>query len=57
MEDKRFYETVTLIEMLKERWAGKDMEDYFYHQAQKFVEKLKQDLENHEYAEKLINNK
>lgn len=33
-----------LIEMLKERWAGQDMEKYFYDKNQEFFAQLKKDL-------------
>lgn len=45
MQDKKFDKLVTLMGLLKDRWAGKDMEAYFYEKSQEFVEKLKRDLE------------
>lgn len=36
--------TEILIQMLKERWAGKDMERYFYEKGQEYVAQLKKDL-------------
>ena len=44
MKDKKFEKMVDVLEILKERWAGKDMEDYFYQKSQEFLEKLKNDL-------------
>ena len=36
--------TEILIQMLKERWAGKDMEVYFYEKGQEYFAQLKKDL-------------
>jgi hypothetical protein len=44
MKDKKFEKMVDVLEILKERWAGKDMEDFFYQKSQEFLEKLKNDL-------------
>jgi len=33
-----------LIAMLAERWAGKDMEVYFYEKGQEYFAQLKKDL-------------
>lgn len=44
MQDKKFEKFVDVLEILKERWAGKDMEAYFYQKSQEFLEQLKRDL-------------
>lgn len=40
---KPFKET-KLFQILKERWAGKDMEAYFIQKNKEFIEKLKKKL-------------
>ena len=42
--DKKFEKMVDVLEILKERWAGKDMEEYFYEKSREFIAKLKADL-------------
>jgi len=34
-----------MIEILKARWGGKDMEKYFEDKSKEFLNKLKQDIE------------
>lgn len=43
-KDKKFEKMVDVLEILKDRWAGKDMEEYFYEKGQEFIAKLKADL-------------
>jgi hypothetical protein len=35
-----------VFQILKERWAGKDMETYFIEKNKEFIEKLKNELRN-----------
>ena len=43
-KDKKFEKMVDVLEILKDRWAGKDMEEDFYEKGQEFIAKLKADL-------------
>ena len=38
------FENTKVFKIIKERWAGKDMEVYFIEKNKKFIEKLKKDL-------------
>jgi hypothetical protein len=42
---KKFTET-KVFEILKERWAGKDMEKYFKEKSETHLEKLKKEIKN-----------
>lgn len=43
-KDEKFEKIVDVLEILKDRWAGKDMEEYFYEKSREFIAKLKADL-------------
>ena len=38
------FKNTKVFQIIKERWAGKDMEAYFIEKNKKFIEKLKKGL-------------
>ena len=44
---KRFKDT-KVFQILKERWAGKDMETYFIQKNEEFIERLKNEVDYQE---------
>lgn len=44
MRDMKPFNETKVFQILKERWAGKDMEVYFEEKGKKFFEKLKKEL-------------
>ena len=44
MRDMKPFNETKVFQILKERWAGKDMETYFIEKNKEFIEKLKKEL-------------
>ena len=41
---KNFKDTLT-AKLIRERWSGKDMEEYFENKSKNYLKKLKKDLD------------
>lgn len=40
------FKDTKVFQLLKERWAGKDMETYFIQKNKEFIERLKKEVKN-----------